>query len=33
MEGEEGEMKWYDWFFCTRKLAKADVEAKSGTKL
>ncbi len=33
MEGEEGEMKCYDWFFCTKKLAKADVEAKLGTKL
>jgi len=33
MEGQEGEMTCYDWFFCTRKLAKADVEAKLGTTL
>lgn len=33
MEGQEGEMTCYDWFFCTKKLAKADVEAKLGTKL
>ena len=33
MEGQEGEMTCYDWFFCTKKLAKADVEAKLGTTL
>lgn len=33
MEGQEGEMTCYDWFFCTKKLPKADVEAKLGTKL
>lgn len=33
MEGQEGEMICYDWFFCTKKLAKADVEAKLGTTL
>lgn len=33
MEGQEGEMTCYDWFFCTKKLAKSDVEAKLGTKL
>lgn len=33
MEGQEGEMTCYDWFFCTKKLTKADVETKLGTKL
>lgn len=33
MEGQEGEMTCYDWFFCTKKLAKAEVEAKLGTTL
>jgi len=33
MEGQEGEMTCYDWFFCTKKLPKSDVEAKLGTKL
>lgn len=33
MEGEEGEMTCYDWFFCTKKLAKSEVENKLGTKL
>lgn len=28
MEGKEGEMHCYDWFFCTKKLSKADVESK-----
>lgn len=26
MEGKEGEMTCYDWFFCTRKLSKEQVE-------
>ncbi|MDD3194199.1 MAG: peroxiredoxin [Paludibacter sp.] len=33
MQGEEGEMTCYDWFFCTKKLAKSEVENKLGTKL
>ena len=30
MEGKEGEMHCYDWFFCTRKLDKETVESKLG---
>jgi peroxiredoxin (alkyl hydroperoxide reductase subunit C) len=30
MEGKEGEMHCYDWFFCTKKLSKAEVESKLG---
>jgi peroxiredoxin (alkyl hydroperoxide reductase subunit C) len=25
MEGKEGEMTCYDWFFCTKKLSKEEV--------
>lgn len=32
MDGEEGEMKCYDWFFCTKKLTKEEVENKLGIK-
>ena len=28
MEGKEGEMHCYDWFFCTKKLAKDEVLSK-----
>ncbi len=28
MEGKEGEMHCYDWFFCTRKLSKDEVLSK-----
>lgn len=30
MNGEEGEMKCYDWFFCTKELSKEDVESRLG---
>lgn len=30
MDGEEGEMKCYDWFFCTKQLSKEEVESKLG---
>lgn len=30
MAGKEGEMHCYDWFFCTKKLSKAEVESKLG---
>ncbi len=33
MDGEEGEMKCYDWFFCTKQLSKEEVESKLGMKL
>nr|WP_278504864.1 hypothetical protein [Phocaeicola barnesiae] len=33
MDGEEGEMKCYDWFFCTKQLSKEEVESKLGTTL
>ncbi len=33
MDGKEGEMTCYDWFFCTKKLAKSAVEEKLGTTL
>jgi peroxiredoxin (alkyl hydroperoxide reductase subunit C) len=32
MEGREGPMKCYDWFFCTREISKEEVEAKLGLK-
>jgi peroxiredoxin (alkyl hydroperoxide reductase subunit C) len=32
MEGREGPMKCYDWFFCTRELPKEEVEKKLGLK-
>jgi peroxiredoxin (alkyl hydroperoxide reductase subunit C) len=28
MEGKEGEMTCYDWFFCTKKLPKEEIEKK-----
>jgi peroxiredoxin (alkyl hydroperoxide reductase subunit C) len=28
MEGKDGEMTCYDWFFCTKKLSKEEVEKK-----
>lgn len=30
MEDKSGEMTCYDWFFCTKKLSKEDVESKLG---
>ncbi|MDY0053125.1 MAG: peroxiredoxin [Bacteroidales bacterium] len=30
MEDKSGEIKCYDWFFCTKKLSKEDVESKLG---
>ncbi|MDD3724010.1 MAG: peroxiredoxin, partial [Bacteroidales bacterium] len=30
MEDKTGEIKCYDWFFCTKKLSKEDVESKLG---
>lgn len=30
MNGEEGKMKCYDWFFCTKELSKEDVESRLG---
>ncbi len=30
VEGNEGEMKCYDWFFCTKELSKEEVESKLG---
>lgn len=30
MEGEEKDVKCYDWFFCTKKLTKEEVEEKLG---
>ena len=30
MENRDGEMHCYDWFFCTRPLAKEEVESKLG---
>jgi peroxiredoxin (alkyl hydroperoxide reductase subunit C) len=30
MDGEEQGVTCYDWFFCTKKLSKADVENKLG---
>lgn len=30
MEDKSGEMACYDWFFCTKKLSKEDVESKLG---
>lgn len=30
LEGKHGEMTCYDWFFCTKKLSKEEVEAKLG---
>jgi peroxiredoxin (alkyl hydroperoxide reductase subunit C) len=32
MDGKEGAMKCYDWFFCTRQLSKDEVEKKLGLK-
>jgi peroxiredoxin (alkyl hydroperoxide reductase subunit C) len=32
MEGREGPMKCYDWFFCTREISKEEVEKKLGLK-
>jgi peroxiredoxin (alkyl hydroperoxide reductase subunit C) len=32
MDGKEGAMKCYDWFFCTRQLSKDEVEKKLGSK-
>lgn len=28
MEGKEGEMTCYDWFFCTKKLSKEEIESR-----
>jgi peroxiredoxin (alkyl hydroperoxide reductase subunit C) len=33
MEGREGPMKCYDWFFCTRQIPKDEIEKKLGVKL
>lgn len=33
MNGEEGEMKCYDWFFCTKELSKEDVESRLGRSM
>lgn len=30
MSGEEGKMKCYDWFFCTRELSREEVEGRLG---
>ena len=30
MNGEEGQMKCYDWFFCTKPLSKEEVESNLG---
>lgn len=30
MEDKSGEIKCYDWFFCTKKLSKEEVESKLG---
>jgi len=30
MEGKEGKMVCYDWFFCTKELSKEDIERKLG---
>lgn len=30
MEGKEGAMKCYDWFFCTKELSREEVESKLG---
>ena len=30
MNGEEGQMKCYDWFFCTKPLSKKEVESNLG---
>lgn len=30
VEGKEGEMHCYDWFFCTKKLSKEEVESRLG---
>lgn len=30
---KSGEMKCYDWFFCTKKLSKEEIEKKLGKKL
>lgn len=30
MDGEDGDMKCYDWFFCTRQLSKDEVESRLG---
>jgi peroxiredoxin (alkyl hydroperoxide reductase subunit C) len=32
MDGKEGAMKCYDWFFCTKPLPKEEVEKKLGLK-
>jgi peroxiredoxin (alkyl hydroperoxide reductase subunit C) len=32
MEGKEGAMKCYDWFFCTREISKDEVKKKLGLK-
>lgn len=33
MEDKTGELHCYDWFFCTQKLDKKDIEEELGTKL
>lgn len=33
MANKNGEMKCYDWFFCTKKLPKEEVEKKLGKKI
>jgi peroxiredoxin (alkyl hydroperoxide reductase subunit C) len=32
MDGKEGPMKCYDWFFCTKNISKEEVENKLGQK-
>jgi len=32
IEGKEGKMKCYDWFFCTRELPKEEIVSKLGIK-